>query len=298
MKQFYALIMAAMTVVPAMAQETTTAVASFENVQGIELNADSVYYGSTEDTIYSKTYVSWGDTVTTYYSQFKDGPFTLTQNITPKWASWSGFAISACKDTTYKALTPGQFHNVAGGAYEGNNFVVLYGSSDSIIVDKGTSIKGFYVTNSAYSRNSFLYGDKFSKAFSADSCFFNVTVEGVKDDNSVVSKVIDLASYSNGKVNYIDGWQWVDLSEFGEVRALKFVFDGSDKSYGYLNTPTYLCIDNLTADVTTGIADINRDANAIEVARYSLNGTRLSAPQKGINIVKMSDGTTRKVLVK
>jgi hypothetical protein len=34
------------------------------------------------------------------------------------------------------------------------------------------------------------------------------------------------------------------------------------------------------------------------VERYSLDGRRLSAPQRGINVLRMSDGTTRKVLVK
>ena len=40
------------------------------------------------------------------------------------------------------------------------------------------------------------------------------------------------------------------------------------------------------------------DENAIEVARYTINGKRICAPQKGVNIIKMSDGTTKKVLVK
>ena len=35
-----------------------------------------------------------------------------------------------------------------------------------------------------------------------------------------------------------------------------------------------------------------------ESSRYLLNGVRISTPQKGINIIKMSDGTTKKVLVK
>jgi hypothetical protein len=35
-----------------------------------------------------------------------------------------------------------------------------------------------------------------------------------------------------------------------------------------------------------------------EVARYNLNGQRVDAPTKGINIVKYSDGSSRKVLVK
>lgn len=38
--------------------------------------------------------------------------------------------------------------------------------------------------------------------------------------------------------------------------------------------------------------------NATEVARYNTDGMLLSAPQKGINIVKYSDGTSKKVVVK
>lgn len=36
----------------------------------------------------------------------------------------------------------------------------------------------------------------------------------------------------------------------------------------------------------------------VEVARYSLDGRLLSEPERGVNIVKMSDGTARKVIVK
>lgn len=48
----------------------------------------------------------------------------------------------------------------------------------------------------------------------------------------------------------------------------------------------------------TGITDINATSNVVEVARFTADGKRISAPQKGINIVRMSDGTTRKVMVK
>lgn len=36
----------------------------------------------------------------------------------------------------------------------------------------------------------------------------------------------------------------------------------------------------------------------LENNSYALDGQKLSAPRKGLNIVKMSDGTTRKVFVK
>ena len=50
----------------------------------------------------------------------------------------------------------------------------------------------------------------------------------------------------------------------------------------------------------TGSTAINSTAasnNATIVARYAIDGTRLAAPTKGINIVKMSDGTTRKIVI-
>ena len=53
-------------------------------------------------------------------------------------------------------------------------------------------------------------------------------------------------------------------------------------------------IESLTPDAITEV--INGDAT--EVARYSVDGRRITSPEPGVNIVVMSDGTTRKVLVK
>ena len=61
----------------------------------------------------------------------------------------------------------------------------------------------------------------------------------------------------------------------------------------------------VVVDLETGRSDITTDIDGAAgpeglevVARYSLDGRRLAAPQKGVNILKMSDGTTRKVVVK
>ena len=49
----------------------------------------------------------------------------------------------------------------------------------------------------------------------------------------------------------------------------------------------------------TGIKNVpNTSSSATESARYSTDGTRIASPQKGINIIRMSDGTVKKVLVK
>ena len=47
----------------------------------------------------------------------------------------------------------------------------------------------------------------------------------------------------------------------------------------------------------TGIDKVTTSTNAKEVSRYSANGQQLSAPAKGLNIVKYSDGSVKKVVV-
>ena len=47
----------------------------------------------------------------------------------------------------------------------------------------------------------------------------------------------------------------------------------------------------------TGIDKVTTSNDAKELSRYSVNGQRLSAPSKGLNIVKYSDGSVKKVVV-
>ena len=47
----------------------------------------------------------------------------------------------------------------------------------------------------------------------------------------------------------------------------------------------------------TSVGNVKTSTDAEEVSRYSVNGQRLSAPTKGLNIVKYSDGSVKKVAV-
>ena len=54
---------------------------------------------------------------------------------------------------------------------------------------------------------------------------------------------------------------------------------------------------NIVEFDATGIDKVAISTNAKEVSRYSANGQRLSAPAKGLNIVKYSEGSVKKVVV-
>ena len=55
---------------------------------------------------------------------------------------------------------------------------------------------------------------------------------------------------------------------------------------------------SVKVDEPTGISNVENASDVYEVARYTVDGKRIAAPQKGINIIRMSDGSTRKVVVK
>ena len=55
--------------------------------------------------------------------------------------------------------------------------------------------------------------------------------------------------------------------------------------------------ENIVEFEATGIDKTTTSTGVEEVARYSVNGQRLSAPTKGLNIVKYSDGSVKKVAV-
>lgn len=49
---------------------------------------------------------------------------------------------------------------------------------------------------------------------------------------------------------------------------------------------------------TNGITGTQTSADVREIARYTIDGKRINQPQRGVNIVKYSDGTVKKVIVK
>lgn len=57
---------------------------------------------------------------------------------------------------------------------------------------------------------------------------------------------------------------------------------------------------HIEEDAPSGIKTINRteEGSSHELDRYDVRGNRLYTPQKGINIIRMSDGTTKKLMIK
>ena len=68
-------------------------------------------------------------------------------------------------------------------------------------------------------------------------------------------------------------------------------------TYGDYRSSDFGYFENIVEFDATGIDKTTISTDIEEVARYSVNGQRLSAPTKGLNIVKYSDGSVKKVAV-
>ena len=60
----------------------------------------------------------------------------------------------------------------------------------------------------------------------------------------------------------------------------------------------FVAVCTVTVDTTTDISVIETADKDKFAAYYTIDGLRLSSPQKGINIVKMKDGKTKRIIIK
>ena len=86
-----------------------------------------------------------------------------------------------------------------------------------------------------------------------------------------------------------------DMAFSGEDYAL-YVPEGATAAY---SSAGYAKFFNISEDMPTGIGCMPSTlAGNASAGIYSINGTRMSTLRKGINIVKMNDGSVRKIMVK
>ncbi len=101
--------------------------------------------------------------------------------------------------------------------------------------------------------------------------------------------------YLDSVTSYCETPPICDYCAFGgSYSALLNVPEGTKDAY--VNAYEWRNFTNITE--TAGVEGIEIDKKAIEVVRYDIYGRLLSEPTKGINIVKYSDGTTKKFIIK
>ncbi|MCK4923242.1 MAG: DUF4465 domain-containing protein [Bacteroidales bacterium] len=189
---------------------------------------------------------------------FTIGNAIFSNTYNAQWDYWeSGFVISNHNDTQTEG--PSNLYScIAGsGANLSSNFALFSSwSSDTlefIIPEKVTNIS---ICNSTYAYYSMLYGDDFAKQFGGnsgdESDIFKLKISCLNDNNEIWEIEINLADYTyvdNSGDYILDSWLDLDLSEVGYIKYMSFSFESTDMGDYGINTPTYVCIDNIFGEL-------------------------------------------------
>ena len=245
-------------------------------------------------------------------TSFQSGGFEFATGCMSDWGYWYWFGYANQTDNTYATLDD-QWKNVVGGGYDGSaNYGVAYAAAfngpcyATVLGDEVAEVN--YITNSAYAYASMTTGDDFAKKFGQGD-WFKLTITGYDVDGEVTDTkdyyLADLRDEDASKHYIINDWRYVDLSALGKVKKIGFELSSSDGGEWGMNTPAYFCFDNFGAEgeevlpegnVDVHVSSVKADATPIE--RFDLQGRKIGNRQRGLNIIRQTDGSVRKVVVK
>lgn len=237
---------------------------------------------------------------------FRSGSIELPNFYDDQFDFWSGFAISADTNTT----TPGflnQYSVIAGKGASGSTSYGVGYIFDPIIVRLqpnaiGKPMIGMYVNNSTYTYLSVRDGDAFAKKFGGetgnDPDFLLLTIKkysgGAIDDDSINIYLADYRFTQNKKDYIISEWTYVDLTTLGEVDSLIMRMTSSDVGVFGMNTPAYVCIDEVSTDNLLAASSIDTRGNKIIIGpNPSTDKVYIDIPFKGECTITSLMGTTQ-----
>lgn len=212
------------------------------------------------------------------FSPYFGGGFTYSNGTdveTPGYMNMSAYAGTGYGDDTYLVANASSFTSA--------NLTYLHGQL--------FAPREAYFTNTTYDALSMLQGDAVAKKFGGedgtDPDWLRVVIRGyeqgeVKAD-TVVFYLADYRSDNSADDYIVRDWTRVDLSPLGVVDSLTFEVQSSDVGEWGINTPTYFCMDQLTADVpfVTGVEEVAAAAPIEECVAYA----------DGVLALKHLDGT-------
>ena len=205
---------------------------------------------------------------------FLSGSYQFSNNYSLDWGSWTGFAYSNRTATTFASITPDQYNSGVGSGFDSSeNYAVAYDNGVVTVLNKpeeGDTIKGFYITNSAWALECIKNGNGMARKF-AEGDYFKVKFTGNKADGTTSEMEYYLADYraaNEADRYYLDTWQWVDLRALGKVKSISFTLDGTDKSSGYLNTSAYFCMDDFNGERIVKEAPTQTAGDEIDLSQF------------------------------
>ncbi len=187
-----------------------------------------------------------------YYQTFNSGSVQLLNKYTegPWGGFWSGFAVSTAVDSVTAGYT-NQYSTIAGSGANGSaKFAMAYDSATIHLpyINSYQQPVSVMLTNSTWAYFDIKNGSDFSKKFAAGD-WFKVIIKGFMGENQTGTVEYYLADFRDGKSVLIRNWTKVNLKALGKTEKMTFSFASSDVGQWGMNTPAYVCVDDLVVAV-------------------------------------------------
>ncbi len=157
-----------------------------------------------------------------------------------------------------------------------DNILTVYVTEDSLVyrqLNEGTYVEDYVHNNVFRGYASAAWGDDIN--WTSDSSYENDIVVTIDEDWNL--KNLNLVAFISGPM----------LSNDHKNPYM-------DRELGFVDNANMVKLRN----GPTGIANTVSADRTVETARFTIDGRPVSTPVRGVNIVRMSDGSTRKVIVK
>lgn len=180
------------------------------------------------------------------------------------------FAISSMTDS----ITSGYLNEMSARPGKGANNSMVYSLCYSLGVIKPylagdkININSLQITNNTFAANSMRDGDMFAKKFGGtsgnDTDYFKVIFTGYL--NGIPQNAKDefyLADYrfSNNAMDYIvTQWRNFNPTTLVNVDSVVISFESTDVGSFGINTPTYVCLDNIVSNINVSVKNIKNDS--------------------------------------
>ncbi len=189
--------------------------------------------------------------------KFQSSEMTFENNYNTSYGSWEGFVYSAKNDVVQSDYT--NQYSVFDARNGKNKFALYYppygrDAFAKFLNDSVYAVKSLSVCNSTYTALTMKLGDpSFAKKFGGESGndldWFKMTIVGYNlagdSVHSIDFYLADFRFSDNSKDYIINNWTNIDLTPLGKINKMTFRFSSSDNGDWGMNTPAYVCLDNL-----------------------------------------------------
>lgn len=166
---------------------------------------------------------------------------------------WDGGIVCSSKTDSVTAGFENQYSSISGnGALNSKKYAVVYQPGTIVVNPSKTStykLKSMMVNNSTYAYLDMKLGSMYSKKFTTGD-WFKLIITGYNNEVETAKVEFYLADFRAGKSSLINKWTKVDLEKLNEVDKIKFAMESSDNGEWGMNTPGYVCIDNIVFEET------------------------------------------------